>query len=158
MSKPRNWMPLSQSAFASRTWGMSIEEIGAFCLIWSFLAQQNGTYRLNEKSLATLTRLSVHRWRKIAPRVLTLFVIDGDTVSLPRKPTRRKSLSIAVKKFVFGRDGNKCRYCGATEGELHIDHIVPLARGGSDEPENLCVACKPCNSSKNASMLDEWMQ
>jgi 5-methylcytosine-specific restriction endonuclease McrA len=71
---------------------------------------------------------------------------------------RYKSLPIATKKFVFGRDGNKCRYCGTTDGEFHIDHIIPRARGGSDEPSNLCIACGPCNSSKNATPLEEWLQ
>lgn len=37
-----------------------------------------------------------------------------------------------------------------------IDHVVPLARGGRDEPSNVVPACKPCNSSKNDRLLSEW--
>ena len=33
---------------------------------------------------------------------------------------------------------------------MHIDHIIPLVHGGSDEPENLCYACDRCNASKQA--------
>ncbi len=33
-------------------------------------------------------------------------------------------------------------------GRLQIDHVWPLAEGGSDEPENLCLACELCNQYK----------
>lgn len=45
------------------------------------------------------------------------------------------------------RDGGSCRYCGSKEN-LSIDHIVPRCQGGGDEPENLVVACRSCNSRK----------
>jgi len=48
---------------------------------------------------------------------------------------------------VYERDGARCRYCGATE-RLSVDHVVPRCQGGGDEPENLVVACKSCNSRK----------
>jgi hypothetical protein len=57
---------------------------------------------------------------------------------------------------IFERDGFACQYCGATSGPLHCDHIVPVSRGGSDDDENLCAACVPCNLSKGAKLLSEW--
>ncbi len=33
-------------------------------------------------------------------------------------------------------------------GRLQIDHIQPVAKGGSDDIENLCLACKLCNQHK----------
>lgn len=56
---------------------------------------------------------------------------------------------------VYRRDGEVCRYCGATE-RLSIDHIHPRARGGTNDLNNLCVACIPCNSSKCDRPLSEW--
>jgi hypothetical protein len=157
--KPRRWMPLSSRSFALMTSGMSAEEVGAFCMIWGFLAQQkDGKYVLGERGLAITARVSLRRWRTIAPRVARFFVIDGDTVSLPAKRQGYRSLPTATKKFVFGRDGNKCRYCGSTDSKFHIDHIIPRSRGGSDDPTNLCVACEPCNCSKNDSTPEEWVQ
>lgn len=43
-----------------------------------------------------------------------------------------------------------CYWCGRriTTKQCHADHIVPLAKGGSHCIENLCIACKTCNSHK----------
>lgn len=43
----------------------------------------------------------------------------------------------------------ECAYCGAN-GKLTLDHVIPLARGGSHRLENLVAACKSCNSRKGA--------
>jgi 5-methylcytosine-specific restriction endonuclease McrA len=51
-------------------------------------------------------------------------------------------------------------YCGRTEAEsgarLQLDHLVPRACGGTDEPSNLVVACARCNRAKSAMTLAEW--
>lgn len=43
-----------------------------------------------------------------------------------------------------------CHYCGQKFGasELTMDHVVPVARGGTSSPGNIVPACKACNSSK----------
>lgn len=154
----RRWMPISERLFALNTSGMSAEEVGAFCLIWSWLSHQPGgrSQFVDEKSLATVSRVSLYRWRKMAPHVLRMFVVDENGIGLKRKNYYRSSIPMATKKFVFGRDGNRCRYCGTTEGDFHIDHIVPVIVGGTNDPANLCVACAPCNHSKHATPLEVW--
>ncbi|TQI72931.1 HNH endonuclease [Bosea sp. AK1] len=57
---------------------------------------------------------------------------------------------------IYRRDGYLCAYCKTVDGQFEIDHIVPVTRGGSNDPDNLCVACKPCNSSKGDRLLSEW--
>jgi 5-methylcytosine-specific restriction endonuclease McrA len=50
-----------------------------------------------------------------------------------------------------------CTYCQKKiDGMFHIDHIVPVSRGGKHVRENLCVACKRCNLSKGPKLLTEW--
>jgi 5-methylcytosine-specific restriction protein A len=44
------------------------------------------------------------------------------------------------------RDGYTCRYCG--QPATVVDHVVGLARGGSDDPANLVASCKLCNELK----------
>lgn len=52
-----------------------------------------------------------------------------------------------IKKLLFSRDPHKCAMCGSTE-RLEIDHIIPLARGGSNDPDNLQILCRHCNRRK----------
>jgi len=52
--------------------------------------------------------------------------------------------------------GNKCFYCGSNFE--HIDHYVPLSKGGSHTLENIRPSCKDCNLVKNNKTPDEWME
>ncbi|HEY2616147.1 MAG TPA: HNH endonuclease [Acetobacteraceae bacterium] len=46
----------------------------------------------------------------------------------------------------------KCHWCGkSTKRNYHVDHVVPLSRGGSNEPGNLVIACPRCNNHKRAT-------
>lgn len=52
---------------------------------------------------------------------------------------------------VYKRDGYVCQYCGYSPKKheiflpLHIDHIYPFVKGGTNKMENLVVACQQCN-------------
>ena len=50
--------------------------------------------------------------------------------------------------------GTRCGYCLSPQhlvlGRLEIDHIIPLAVGGSDNPDNLWLSCRLCNGFKGA--------
>lgn len=49
-----------------------------------------------------------------------------------------------------------CCYCNASlEGRETIEHVVPLDRGGENNPHNVLLACGYCNSSKQHRLLDE---
>jgi len=56
------------------------------------------------------------------------------------------------------RWNNCCAYCGNKPdgAPLHLDHIVPLKRGGQHSIGNLIPACQRCNTSKNARLLYPW--
>jgi 5-methylcytosine-specific restriction endonuclease McrA len=74
------------------------------------------------------------------------------------KPQRDLPLGwTEIKRLVFSRDGMICAYCGDTSGPFDIDHVIPYSRGGQNTPENLCVACKPCNQAKGSKLLAEWL-
>lgn len=63
----------------------------------------------------------------------------------------RESISAKKRTLVYRRDGYACVLCGADDVQrLTIDHRIPVALGGGDEPENLRTLCKSCNSSKGA--------
>ena len=71
-------------------------------------------------------------------------------------PKRKNTVLDIVRAFVYDRDGMVCRYCGDEDGPFHLDHVLPLARGGDDEATNLTVACARCNCSKGQKTLEEW--
>lgn len=55
------------------------------------------------------------------------------------------------------RQQGTCYWCGKKVGrDYHVDHVIPLARGGSNGPENLVISCGPCNTSKGAKLPHEW--
>lgn len=62
----------------------------------------------------------------------------------------RWSIPPAVRTRLELRDRGTCRYCG--EPGDQIDHVVPIAMGGSNRISNLVLACQPCNSRKGASV------
>lgn len=52
---------------------------------------------------------------------------------------------------IYIRDEGICHLCWEPVGEeFHIDHVIPLARGGADTPDNVAVAHPHCNHKKGA--------
>lgn len=57
----------------------------------------------------------------------------------------------------YARQNGRCYYCHAKVGDkYHVDHVVPLSRGGSDDPSNLVIACPTCNLRKHDKLPSEW--
>lgn len=61
-------------------------------------------------------------------------------------------LSESLRQKVRQRAENRCEYCLSHQdyimGRLQIDHIKPLAKGGFNTEDNLCLACELCNQCK----------
>ncbi|MDF2387929.1 HNH endonuclease [Nostoc ellipsosporum NOK] len=61
-------------------------------------------------------------------------------------------ISEEVRARVRALANNQCGYCRSLQkyvlGILEIDHIIPKALGGSDDEENLWLACRLCNNFK----------
>lgn len=52
---------------------------------------------------------------------------------------------------------NRCAYCLSLQryvyGPFEIEHIIPLFLGGSNDEDNLCLACRLCNSYKGVQTM-----
>lgn len=66
------------------------------------------------------------------------------------------AVSKRTRYEVLKRDNHTCRYCGGTAPDvrLTVDHVLPVALGGSDDPSNLVAACQDCNAGKSSSAPD----
>lgn len=86
-----------------------------------------------------------------------------------RKTKRRARLHLAgghytvtdIERLMVEQSG-KCPYC-LTEivGRYHVDHILPLSRGGSNEASNIQLLCPSCNhhkSNKTPSEFLSWLE
>ena len=70
------------------------------------------------------------------------------------------SITNAQREIIRERAGDCCEYCRVAQtdrfSKFQIDHVIPLKHGGSDDIDNLCLACLKCNSFKgpNVAALD----
>ncbi|MGW1102763.1 HNH endonuclease [Streptomyces sp. NPDC002540] len=66
------------------------------------------------------------------------------------------AVSKRLRYEILRRDNHTCRYCGATapDAPLRVDHVTPVALGGTDTPDNLVASCEPCNSGKSSATVD----
>lgn len=77
---------------------------------------------------------------------------SGKSCQMSKKQTntRPEGPSAQARLRVLIRDRFTCTYCGVkgTDAELHVDHIHPVSKGGSNHMSNLTTACRTCNSEK----------
>ena len=65
---------------------------------------------------------------------------------------KRTHIPRGMRHEVFKRDNYTCVECGARKEDgvtLHIDHIIPVSKGGTDELSNLQTLCEACNLNKS---------
>lgn len=69
----------------------------------------------------------------------------------------RRRMTKHLRYEVLKRDGFRCRFCGATAddgAQLHVDHIIPISKGGRTEIDNLQTLCLECNLGKGVDVTD----
>ena len=68
------------------------------------------------------------------------------------KEYQRKAMTPSLRYDIMKRDGFKCVICGRTPKDgitLHVDHILPVSKGGKTVPSNLRTLCSICNLGKS---------
>jgi 5-methylcytosine-specific restriction endonuclease McrA len=97
------------------------------------------------------------------PKLRADFFVDQRGVVL----AKARPVPSAMRKWIFERDGWACKLCGQAVALFrsriwpgssryvpvgHVDHFVPRARGGQNDPENLRLLCETCNESRGAAL------
>jgi|GEM_PF-2402108 len=79
----------------------------------------------------------------------------GGSANHSRQP-ERQAVSKKARFEVMQRDGFCCRLCGRGKVEgvtLHLDHRIPISRGGTNDLSNLQTLCEDCNQGKSNRLL-----
>ncbi len=56
----------------------------------------------------------------------------------------------------YQAQAGRCWWCGKKLKRYHVDHRVPIAKGGTNDPANLCLACPSCNARKSDKLPGEF--
>lgn len=70
----------------------------------------------------------------------------------------KQRISTFIRRQVIERDGYHCVYCDEdlTQGEIHLDHVIPESKGGPTTVDNLQVTCRKCNTAKGVLTESEF--
>lgn len=79
-------------------------------------------------------------------------VIPKTRVRLLAGSKRKNKIGKAVIRKIIAAHGMSCAYCSEDLDlkTFHIDHVVPLAVGGTNNLDNLCLSCPACNLAGGA--------
>jgi 5-methylcytosine-specific restriction endonuclease McrA len=150
---------VARSIHVSR--GLVVAGWVAICETASAHEPRGSIGELDAVSLAFLIDVKPHVATKILDGFRAAKMLDdaGNVVAWTKRQ-RQSDFSgwPLVRKTIFDRDGYVCAYCGDTDGPFEIDHKHPRSRGGTNEHDNLTVACRTCNRSKRAMTVDEWLE
>lgn len=102
-------------------------------------------------------RAKARRWRESNP-------LRARTVAENSRARRRSvpgELSGTDLLLKFREQQGRCRYCDkkigrGRAGDWHVDHVVPISKGGTNHPDNIVVACSDCNLRKHNKMPWEF--
>ena len=64
-------------------------------------------------------------------------------------------ISVSALRQRFNEFGNCCAYCGAG-GDMEIEHVCAISKGGAHDIGNIVPACSRCNTSKSNSDMEDW--
>jgi len=91
---------------------------------------------------------------------------SGNTVkrliSESRRRARKRSVGGEftegdVSRLLIAQSG-RCNWCGQCLDEhFHVDHIIPMIKGGRNDAMNICLACPPCNTRKGVKLPSQFM-
>lgn len=92
--------------------------------------------------------------------------LAAEVTRLQKLVNERRPIATKVRRAVIERHERTCSYCRRTgtvtkgwDGRSwHIDHDLPIVRGGTNDEANLVLACASCNLSKRDMTGDEFRQ
>lgn len=99
-------------------------------------------------------RMKTAQWAKDNPEKARINI----AARRARQVAAEGSFTTKDVSALFRKQKGLCAYCFIKVGKnYHIDHILPLVRGGTNWPDNLQICRKPCNLSKGSKDHAEFV-
>ena len=118
-----------------------------------------GAFRARKRKTRTARiarhREHINRLEKVRQRASATYRIQHREQSSRRRAAKRLTMVKPVDFLrILARDGDRCHLCGGLipAEARHFDHVIPLARGGQHQEENIRVAHVTCNLRKGGRM------
>lgn len=108
------------------------------------LAQQKARYEIKKEEIIKYVKQWVIRNKDLSREIKRKYKT--------RRRSQQEGGASAKDVLLWKRDQkNICYWCGVRcDDEPTVDHYYPLSKGGSHELDNLVIACRKCNTRKNA--------
>lgn len=100
------------------------------------------------------------RDKKYREENLDYFYNKARERKLAQKKVSDGTVTLEYEQYLYDEQNGKCAYCGCNlnESGKHLDHIVPLSKGGLHTANNVHWTCPTCNLSKGDKLEDEWLK
>ena len=103
--------------------------------------------KMEEEAVLRIKKDSYNHLTEISS--LKSFVANMEAaISYQSSGIKREPIPDDVKLLVWSRDCGTCTRCGSNQ-QMHFDHIIPVAKGGSNIAENIQLLCQTCNLRKS---------
>ncbi|WP_405536890.1 HNH endonuclease [Streptomyces antimycoticus] len=97
-------------------------------------------------------------WARANPELRAAIATQNKARRRFWEQTNPGSVGVTPKDWLklVRRYGHRCAYCGGNTGGIHMDHVIPMSRGGRHAIGNVLPACQTCNLSKGPKLVAEW--
>jgi 5-methylcytosine-specific restriction endonuclease McrA len=134
------------------SWCKTCTKAGALAAYHAAPAKHNARRKANKAAKPELHRAVHARWAAANPEAMRE---SWRKTKQTRRAARKGILSEYVDPLVLlEMDDGVCGICGSDVDpfEFHMDHVVPVSRGGDHSYANMQVAHPSCNKGKGATL------
>ena len=117
--------------------------------------QKREWHHKNAERISVIARVSSMRWRRM----------NKEKIRLTTRYQRAKRNGVRAEKItndqiqnLYTKQRGSCAICRTKLIKWHMDHIMPLAKGGAHEINNLQLLCPRCNVRKHSTHPIDYMQ
>jgi 5-methylcytosine-specific restriction endonuclease McrA len=110
--------------------------------------QDRAHYLANREKILATAKTS---WRKRYEKNPQYFLVRAQLQHAKRK-ARPGTLTAEQWEAIKAAFKFRCAYCKKHPKRLSIDHVLPLAKGGTNNPQNIVPACLSCDRKKGAKL------